>query len=232
MAGAGPLRRSRGGGRGHARVVSRHAVMRTCLESGHPERRVGADSAIDRYDRPYITADDMDQSLIETWAEEVSARDRSLCADGATGGVLHGANLEDWQNSLGRKVTVSGPGDVPRVGRTNQSPFDAIKPAITMTTKSPLTPRLFRQSHARQTRTSASRAAARPFLHTLMLAGGRSRPPRQPPASACWSAAVTHPLQTWSPWSTRRSPSCGSEGGAATRLPAACGVFVYRVIRQ
>lgn len=51
--------------------------------------------------------------------------------------VLHGANLEDWQNLLGTKVTVSGSRDVSRVGRSNQSPFDAIKPVITMTTKSP-----------------------------------------------------------------------------------------------
>ena len=33
MAGAGPPRRSGGSGRGHARVVSRHAVTRTCLGS-------------------------------------------------------------------------------------------------------------------------------------------------------------------------------------------------------
>ena len=38
MAGAGPPGRSGGSGRGHARVVSRHAVTRMCLGSGHPER--------------------------------------------------------------------------------------------------------------------------------------------------------------------------------------------------
>ena len=92
---------------------------------------LGDDEAIDRYDRPFISAEDMEQALFATWREMVKPDETVIIAGGATGdGRMRGANLEDWNRSPGHKVLVAGNTDVGADGRIDEKPFEKTETTI------------------------------------------------------------------------------------------------------
>ena len=92
---------------------------------------LGDDEAIDRYKRPFISAEDMEEALFTTWRETVKPDDTVIIAGGATGdGRLRGANREDWNRSPGHKVLVAGSSDVGADGLIDDKPFEEVETAI------------------------------------------------------------------------------------------------------
>ena len=92
---------------------------------------LGDDQAIDRYERPFISAEDMEQALFATWRDRVKPDDTIIIAGGATGdGRLRGANREDWNRAPGRKVLVMGSSDVGPDGRIDEKSFDKAETTI------------------------------------------------------------------------------------------------------